>query len=66
MLFKVTHINEAGKRHKAWVSAKNRRDAEDQMEREFGEALRQSCMVFQTQPVLRLVQPNGGRHPCAV
>lgn len=65
MLFKVTHIDEAGKRHKAWVSAKNRRDAEDQMERQFGVALRQSCMVFQTRPVLKMVANKTARLACA-
>jgi len=65
MLFKMTHINEAGKRHKAWVSARNRKDAEDQMEREFGDALRQSAIVFQTRPVLKMVANHITRQLCA-
>lgn len=65
MLFKVTHISQAGHRRRARVTALSVADAMDQMERVFGDAVAVACLRMATRPVLRVVQPNGGRHPCA-
>lgn len=62
MLFKVTHIDEAGHRHRAQVSARNSQDATDQMERQFGEARGVSCMRLPVRPVLRVLVDGSGRN----
>ncbi len=65
MMFKVTHIDQAGHRRRARVSARTVADAMDQMDRVFGDARAVACLRMAVHPVLRLVQPTGGRHPCA-
>lgn len=65
MLFKATHIDQAGHRRLAKVTAVNVADAIDQMEREFGEARALACVRLATRPVLRLVPPQTRRQLCA-
>ena len=55
MLFKITHIDPAGHRHRAQVSAANSRDAMEQADREWGEARVMSCVRMAARPVLSLV-----------
>jgi hypothetical protein len=55
MLYKVTHIDEAGHRHRARVSAQHAGDALAQMDRVYGEARAGACLRMATTPVLRLV-----------
>lgn len=58
MLFTVTHIDAAGHRRKALVTARGFGDAMDQMDRVFGEARRCSCVPMRTRPVLHLVRTS--------
>jgi hypothetical protein len=51
MLFKVTHINEAGRCHRARVTALNMKDALDQVDERFGDAVRLSCLRLRPTPV---------------
>ena len=60
MLFKVTHIDVAGHRHKARVLAANPTDAMEQMDRVFGEARGGACVRLKVKPVLRLVSAKQG------
>ncbi len=64
MLYKVTHIDQAGRRRRARVSARTVADAMDQMDRVFGDARAMACLRMSVRPVLRVV-PNRG-HACAV
>lgn len=55
MLFKVTHIDEAGHRRRARVSARSSQDAHDQMERVYGESRAGACVRMVAVPVLHVV-----------
>lgn len=58
MLFKVTHIDEAGHRHRARVTARNLTDALEQVDRQWGAARRLVCMRMASRPVLHVVPPS--------
>jgi hypothetical protein len=60
MLFKVTHIDRGGRRHRAHVSAANVRDAMEQADREWGEARAMACVRMAVRPALGLVARAGG------
>jgi len=63
MLFKVTHIDPAGHRHKARVTGANARDAMEQMDQRYGEARGGACVRLTTHPVLRPVgRANAALH----
>lgn len=64
MLFKVTHISQAGHRRRARVTAQNVADAIDQAERAWGDAVALACLRMSARPVLRVVRPTGGRLSC--
>ncbi|WP_367846432.1 hypothetical protein [Rhodoferax sp. WC2427] len=55
MLFKVTHIDRAGHRHQARVSALSVGDAIDQVERLWGVPRSLACVRMPARPVLQLV-----------
>ena len=55
MLFKVTHIDPAGHRHRARVTAPNASDAMEQADRLWGDAQAMACVRMQTHPVLFLL-----------
>ena len=55
MLFKVTHIDPAGHRHRVVVAASTARDAMEQAERLWGDAQAMACVRISTRPVLCLV-----------
>lgn len=55
MLFKVTHIDPDGHRHRARVTAGNARDAMEQLDREFGDARAGACVRMAAHPALCLV-----------
>lgn len=62
MLFKVTHINVLGHRHRARVSAPSVGHAMDQMERVYGEARGGACVRLAGRRALRVVaSAQGGR-----
>lgn len=62
MLFKITHIDPAGHRHKACVTGANATDAMEQMDREFGESRGGACVRMAARPSPRLVvRSNGSR-----
>lgn len=63
MLFKVTHIDVAGHRHRARVSAPNPTHAMDQMEQVFGVARGGGCLRLVVKPALRLVGGVAGVRP---
>lgn len=67
MLLKVTHIDRAGHRHKALVTARSVADAMDQMDQVFGEPLRVACLRLTGRPALRVVASGSktGRTLCA-
>lgn len=65
MLFSVTHIDQAGHRHKARVSAMSCWDVMDQMDQVFGEARAMACVRMATRPVLCVVG-RGGRLPAVL
>ena len=71
MLFKVTHIDPAGHRHRARVTAPNASDAMEQADRLWGDAQAMACVRMQTHPVLFLLTrasehlpQAGGRAVC--
>lgn len=68
MLFKVTHIDQAGHRRRALVSARSWGDADDQVTREFGEHQVLSCVRLGRNQVVQLVRHaiNQERRPACV
>lgn len=61
MIFRVTHIDPAGHRRKARVSAPDAWHAIDQMDRVFGAARAAASVRMDTGQVLRLVAGTPGR-----
>lgn len=68
MLFTVTHINVAGHRRRARVTAQSVADAMDQVDREWGDARALACLRMAARPVLRVVaqQPQQMRRTACV
>lgn len=56
MIFRVTHIDAAGHRHKAHVTAGSVGNCIDQVEATFGPAKRLACVRLGTRPLPRLVR----------
>lgn len=65
MLFKVTHIDEAGHRHLSRVTARNSADAIDQAYRAWGDAQRLACVRMQAHPVLHVPAPRAAERRLA-
>lgn len=63
MIFLVTHIDMAGHRHRARITAQGNADAMGQAEREWGDARAMTCLHIATRPLLRLVE--AGHTPLA-
>ena len=61
MLFTVTHIDAAGHRRKAVVTARSSGDAMDQMDRAFGDARGGSCVPMRSPPEFHLVRTDNRR-----
>jgi hypothetical protein len=55
VIFLVTHIDMAGHRHRARITAQGNADAMGQAEREWGDARAMTCLRMATRPVLHLV-----------
>lgn len=64
MIFKVTHIDLAGHRRRARVTAQSVSDAMDQADRLWGAALAMACLRMSSRPELRLVADKGRRAAC--
>lgn len=65
MMFSVTHIDQAGHRRKARVTAGSVGNCMDQVDAAFGLARRVSCIRLTLKPVVHIVYP-GGKAPKGV